>query len=111
MEAAWSITDLPPAAPGILLLQLLVDIGLLGSSSFTIFKFIDWWFLTTFHSQLRLKVSGLDWTEIIYFHWILFEYAGLGENEIMLHPHHIVISLSNKTKPIGLKIVMFGMYV
>ena len=72
---------------------------------------IDWWFLTTFHSQLRLKVSGLDWTEIIYFHWILFEYAGLGENEIMLHPHHIVISLSNKTKPIGLKIVMFGMYV
>ena len=27
MEAAWSITDLPPAAPGILLLQLLVDIA------------------------------------------------------------------------------------
>ena len=34
MEAAWSITDLPPAAPGILLLLLLVDLGLLGSSSF-----------------------------------------------------------------------------
>ena len=31
MEAAWSITDLPPAAPGILLLLLLVDIGLLVS--------------------------------------------------------------------------------
>ena len=32
VEAAWSITDLPPAAPGILLLLLLVDLGLLGSS-------------------------------------------------------------------------------
>ena len=32
MEAAWSITDLPPAAPGIRLLLLLVDLGLLGSS-------------------------------------------------------------------------------
>ena len=30
MEAAWSITDLPPAAPGILLLILLVNLGLLG---------------------------------------------------------------------------------
>ena len=36
MEAAWSITDLPPAAPGILLLLLLVDLGLLGSSFFAI---------------------------------------------------------------------------
>ena len=32
VEAAWSITDLPPAAPGILLLLLLVNLGLLGSS-------------------------------------------------------------------------------
>ena len=38
MEAAWSITDLPPAAPGILLLLLLVELGLLGSSSFAIFN-------------------------------------------------------------------------
>ena len=38
MEAAWSITDLPPAAPGILLLLLLVDLGLLGSSFFAIFN-------------------------------------------------------------------------
>ena len=35
MEAAWSITDLPPAAPGILLLLLLVELGLLGSSPAT----------------------------------------------------------------------------
>ena len=38
MEAAWSITDLLPAAPGILLLLLLVDLGLLGSSFFAIFN-------------------------------------------------------------------------
>ena len=30
--------DLPPAAPGILLLLLLVNLGLLGSSSFSIFN-------------------------------------------------------------------------
>ena len=36
MEAAWSITDLPPAAPGILLLLLLVNLGLLESSFFVV---------------------------------------------------------------------------
>jgi hypothetical protein len=38
VEAAWSITDLPPAAPWILLLLLLVDLGLLGSSFCAIFN-------------------------------------------------------------------------
>ena len=41
VEAAWSITDLPPAAPGILLLLLLVNLGLLESSLFL--QFLTIW--------------------------------------------------------------------
>ena len=69
MEAAWSITDLPPAAPGILLLLLLVDLGLLGSSFFAIFDNLNTFDyengelvtqLTTITDQLRNLIHDID---------------------------------------------------
>ena len=51
VEAAWSITDLPPAAPGILLLLLLVNLGLLESSFFL--QFLTIWT----HSIMRWQAT------------------------------------------------------